>query len=129
MPEGAFTVREVGVVEEDGVLTLGLAENTDGTGRSILFMSPLPGDDDTTICLCNELQATAYDALEAVRLTRSTLELRLRAGVGHAFGLPDEVEMKLGLVDDQVTLLSQGITDVFDRCDPAPALSVEMDRD
>lgn len=122
----AFTARIAGAWEEHGVLTAGVGEENSTDGRSLLFMAPLPDDDDTTLCVCNEQGAAAYGAAISISLRPESLVVRFRAGTGIAIGFPDETEIPLEVSAEQLAELADALRIVVGRSSDPPELTVAL---
>ena len=120
----AFVGRTADVGEELGVLSVAIAEDDRGDGRVLTFMSPLPGDAETSLCVTNEAGDTAYGGITKILLSRDWLRVNFRTGVGHGLRLPDETEVPLDLTADEFEALARGLADVLSRCADAPTLDV-----
>lgn len=124
VPQVAFVARLVGLSEEFGVLTVGVAGQPDGGGRSLLFMSPLPAEQDAVLGVCNEHQASADGGVVDIHVETTSLRVLFREGVGHELGLPDDTTVALDIDEQQLALLKSALQEIVGRCDPAPSISV-----
>jgi hypothetical protein len=123
-PRVAFVARLVGRSEAFGVLTVGIAEQPDGGGRSLLFMSPLPAEGGAVLGVCNELQATADGGVVDIRIESTSLRVQFRDGVGHGLGLADDTTVALDIDVPQLDVLKSALQEIIARCDPAPTLAI-----
>lgn len=120
----AFTGRTADVGEDLGVLSVGIAEHADSDGRLLVFMSPLPGDAETSLCVTNEAGDTAFGGISEILLSRDLLRVKFRAGVGYGLRLPDNTEIPLALAEKEFEALAKGLADVLSRCADPPKLDV-----
>jgi hypothetical protein len=120
----AFVARLVGLSEEFGVLTIGVAEQPDGGGRSLLFMSPPPAEEVAALGVCNERQACIDKGVIDIRVESTSLRVQFRRGVGHELGLPDHTTVGLDIDEEQLALLKSALRQIVGRCNPAPSLSI-----
>ena len=91
-----FTATELRVEADDGVLVVALAgRDPDDAPREMQFQRA-DEDEDDDYCLVNETHIPAYAGLEAVRLSRTALRLRLTADAARAWSLRS-TRMTIGL--------------------------------
>ena len=121
-----FVARVAGTSEECGVLTTGVSEHADGSGASLLFMSPLPGDTDTTISVCNEHGAAANGGVTELRLGHATLRVLFAPGVGVGLGYSDDTLIALDLQPQQRADLRAGLVAVAERCSEPPRVVFDV---
>lgn len=124
-PECGFDVRAVAEEElsMDGCLVVGLAEEKDGGGRSLLFQRWLGGDlagdrqdrllGMDTYCISNESGATVYGGVSSWGLEGDVLVLCLSTESAEALRLGRECRFRL-LVDRQsIARLVEGLSRVL----------------
>lgn len=120
---GTFIARTAGTSEENGVLTTGVGENADGSGRALLFMSPAPGDPDTRMFVCDEVGATPDDDVVEIRLNSTELHVRFARRPGA--DRDDEYTISLALEDQQRAIFTDGLLAVAARWPEPPKLVLE----
>ncbi len=115
---GGFTAGLVGVDDDGEVLCVGVAEQPDGRGRSLIFQAgsePLSDPDvDNEYCLVTETQATVYGGIKDLRLHRGVLRVELTRQAAATLGLTTVIDVDLTKVaDESVQALRAGLRRIF----------------
>lgn len=127
-----WSVRLVGVEDDGYAFVVGLSEDADGTGRTVLFMCPVEPDeevtpDQDTYCTVNQDQATIYGGIRAVAIGREWIDMTVSPEFAEELGLPGEqLRWPLAIPDDQFGALVDGMTRVLTHGSPPeqPSLTV-----
>lgn len=117
---GTFIARLVGTAEENGILTVGVAEQPDGTGRTLLLQGVNPASSsadllhpDEGYCVIIDAGPTVYGGLTAIGIHDGVLKLRLVPSAARTLQLPTEVTITLDVDHTAVSALRTGIRRVI----------------
>jgi hypothetical protein len=116
----AFTAQVVGVTDEGGILSVGVAERRDGTGRNLILQGVDPASENAELlsdeegyCLVTETAATVYGGIKAVTLRHGTLRIWLTRTAAEELDLPTKLTITLNVEDQALHDLRNGIRQVF----------------
>jgi hypothetical protein len=127
-----FTARAVAaeIDPDNDVMTAGVAEDGNGEGFSLLFMSSIgePSDQDVSLgldthCLVTQDQGTAYGCVRKIALSHRLLTVSLDPASLDDLGLEDaEIEAELDVPDEDVSRMREILARVlaFGRKDAHP---------
>lgn len=117
---GAFTAQAIGVTDEAGILSVGVAEQRGGTGRHLILQSVDPASENAELlsgeegyCLVTETAATVYGGIKAITLRDRTLLIRLTRTAANELDVPTRLTITLDVEDQALEDLRNGIRQVF----------------
>ncbi|MEV1290093.1 Imm10 family immunity protein [Micromonospora sp. NPDC049679] len=127
-----FVAQLSGVSDDEGCLTAGVAEQPDGTGRSLIFMCDVDPAEAQDVdlgmdayCLVTETHGTAYGCVEELTLVGDELRVLLREDAISQLDLEDRsVEVRLDLDRESVDDLSDALRRIltYGRADARPTV-------
>lgn len=117
---GDFTAGVVGVSEDAGILSVGVAQHHDGSGRSLILQGVDPAsrnsellEPDESYCLTTETAATIYGGVRAIALRDRMLRIRLTRAAAKTLRLRAELTITLNVDNEAVAKLRSGIRQVM----------------
>jgi hypothetical protein len=115
-----FTARLVGIADEDGILSVGVAEQSDGSGRTLVLQGVDPTSPSTELlepeegyCVIVDGEATVYGGLAAVGLRDGRLQITFTPRGARTLHLPTKVTITLDVDDTSIEELGAGIRRVI----------------
>ncbi len=119
---GEFEVRRIAIEELRDLDTyvVGIAENEDGSGESLLFQTAITAAEEQdralgmdTYCVSTAWGATVYGGVMACALRDDLLTLKFDPPAAETLGISQECRFRLRVDQDRIEQLKQGLRTVL----------------